>query len=104
MVVAGDLLLARALGVGLNVRVKKTTAITHVLDSGARSNGNLKRAVFADLGSLQVGLEERAHLGIAGTGGVENGEVQSKREHVDEERNDDESHDTSGKVSGENGL
>lgn len=104
MVVAGDLLLARALGIGLNVRVKETSAIAHVLDGGAGSNGNLKGAVLADLGSLQVGLEEGAHLGIARTGGVEDSEVQSKREHIDEERNYNESHDASGKVSGENRL
>lgn len=104
VVVASNLLLARALGIGLNVRVKKTTAIAHILDGSTRSDGNLQGAVLADFGSLQVGLEQGAHLGITRAGGVEDGKVQSKGDHVDEERNNDETHDASREVGGKDRL
>jgi hypothetical protein len=59
VVVASNLLLSGALRVGLNVRVKKTSTVTHVLERGARSKSNLQRAVLAHFSASEVGLEER---------------------------------------------
>jgi hypothetical protein len=58
VVVASDLLLRRALGVGLHVRVQKTTTIAHVLESGARTHGNLQWAVLANFSAPKIGLEK----------------------------------------------
>lgn len=104
VVVASNLLLLGTLGVGLNVRVKKTTTVTHVLDGSARTNGNLERAVLSNLGTLEVSLEEGAHLSIARAGAVENGEVQGEREEVDQERDDDEANNTGDDVGTKSGL
>jgi hypothetical protein len=41
VVVASNLLLLGTLRIGLDVRVKKTTTIAHVLDGCARTNCNL---------------------------------------------------------------
>jgi hypothetical protein len=49
VVVASDLLLRGAFGISLNVRMKKTTSITHILQRRSRAEGNLERAVFANL-------------------------------------------------------
>jgi hypothetical protein len=80
VVVAGNLLLLGALGVSLDVRVKKTTTVSHVLDSRAGTKSNLQGAVLSNLSALEVGLEKRAHLGITGTSTVKNGKVQGERE------------------------
>lgn len=87
------LLLARALRVRLNMRVKKTASVTHVFDSGSRSNGNLERTVLADFRALQVGLEQRAHLRISRAAVFKNQEVEVERKHVDENRDDDQTND-----------
>jgi hypothetical protein len=76
------------------VRVKKATTITHVLNCCAGTNCNFQRAVLSDLGTLEIGLEKRAHLSVTRTTAVENGEVQSKRQEVDQERNDDKTDNT----------
>jgi hypothetical protein len=83
VVVASDLLLLGTLGVGLDVGVKKTTTIAHVLDGCARTNCNLQRAVLSDLGTLEVGLEKRAHLSVTRATTVKDGEVQGKGQEVD---------------------
>lgn len=80
VVVAGNLLLLRALGVGLDVGVKKTATVSHVLDSRAGSKSNLQGAVLSNLSTLEIGLEKRAHLGITRTSTVKNGKVQGERE------------------------
>lgn len=103
VVVAGDLLLSRALRVGLDVGVQETTTISHVLDGRARSVGDFQGAVLADLGALQVCLEQGAHLRITRTCVVENGKVECEREHVDQERDDDEANDASDNVSAQCG-
>lgn len=104
VVVASNLLLLGTLRVGLNVRVKKTTTITHVLDSGARTDCNLERAVLSNLSTLEVSLEERAHLSIPRAGAIENREVQGEREEVDQERDDDEANNTGDDVGTKSGL
>jgi hypothetical protein len=104
VVVASNLLLLGTLGVGLDVRVKETTAVSHVLDSRAGTNRNLERAVLADLGTLEVGLEEGAHLGITRAAAVKDGEVESEGDEVDQEGDDDETDDTGKDVSTENSL
>jgi hypothetical protein len=104
VVVASNLLLLGTLGVGLNVRVKKTTTVAHVLDSSARTNRDLERAVLSNLGTLEVSLEEGAHLSITRAGAVENGEVQGEREEIDEERDDDEANNTGDDVGTKSGL
>mgnify|MGYP005989195533 CR=1 FL=1 len=40
VVVAGNLLLLRTVGVGLNVRVQQSTTVTHVLDGSTRADSN----------------------------------------------------------------
>jgi hypothetical protein len=104
VVVAGNLLLLGTLGVGLNVGVKKTTTVAHVLDSSTGTNCNLQRAVLSNLSTLEVSLEEGAHLSITRAGAVENGEVQGEREEVDQERDDDEANDTGDDVGTKSGL
>lgn len=49
-------------------------------------------------------MEQGAHLGITRAGGVENGKVQGKGDHVDEERNNDETHDASREVGSKDRL
>ena len=93
VVVASNLLLLGSFRVGLDVRVKKTTTVTHVLDCGARTDCDFQRAVLSDLGTLEVGLEKGAHLGVTRATAVEDGEMKGEREEVDQERNDDESDD-----------
>jgi hypothetical protein len=39
------------------MRMEQTTTVAHILDGSSRSVGNFKRAVFADLGSPEVGLK-----------------------------------------------
>ena len=104
VVVASNLLLLGTLGVGLDVRVKKTTAVSHVLDSRTGTNRNLERAVLSDLGTLEVGLEEGAHLGITRAAAVKDGEVESEGDEVDQEGDDDETDDTGKDVSTEDSL
>src|SRR5690606_15637553 len=65
VVVAGDLLLSGAVGVGLDVRVEQSTAISHVLDGDLGTERDLERAVLSDIGTLEVSLEQGAHLGVA---------------------------------------
>lgn len=88
VVITSDLLLAGALRERLNVRVKKAAAVSHVLNRGPRSNGDLKRAILADFRTLQVSLKQRAHLGISRAAVLENQEVEVERKHVDENRDD----------------
>jgi hypothetical protein len=104
VVVAGHLLLARAVGVGLDVAVEKTAAITHVLDGGHGTIVDLQGAVPADLGSPKVGLEERGHLSVARSGVGEDGKVDGEAEQVDEERQDDQANDARHKVGSQHGL
>jgi hypothetical protein len=100
VVVASNLLLSRALRVGLNVGVKKTATVAHVLERGARSESNLQRAVLADFSTSKVGLEERRHLRIARAAVLQNEEVNVEREKVNNERDHDETDDSEGKVCG----
>lgn len=75
VVVAGDLLLSGALWVCLDVRVKKSTTVSHVLDGCTGSVGNLERAVLPDLRTAKVSLEEGAHLSISWAAVLEDSEV-----------------------------
>ena len=83
VVVAGDLLLLRALGIRLDVRVEQTAAVAHVLESRARSKCDLQWAVLANLGASKIGLEEGGHLGIARTAVLEDQEVHPEREEIE---------------------
>lgn len=58
VVVAGNLLLLGALGVGLYVGMQQATAIAHVLQCSPRTIGDFQRTVLADLGASQVRLEK----------------------------------------------
>jgi hypothetical protein len=101
VVVASDLLLGRALGVCLNVRMEQTSSIAHILQGSAGAICDLERAVLADFGTAQVGLEKRAHLSITRTAVLEDQEVEVEGESVDSERNEDETEDTESKVRDE---
>jgi hypothetical protein len=98
VVVTCDLLLSRALGIGLNVRMEQTSTVTHVLQGDAGSVCNLQRAVLSDLGSAQIGLEERAHLGVSGSTVLQNEEMQVEREHVHRQGDKDKTKDTEHEV------
>lgn len=98
VVVASNLLLLGTLGVGLNVRVEKAAAVAHILNGGARSNSKLQRAVLSNLGTAKVGLEERAHLSIAGTAVFQDQEVEPEGEQVDHHGDHDERKDTETEV------
>lgn len=104
VVIAGDLLLLGTLGVSLNVGVEKTTTVAHVLDSSTRAIGDFERAILSNFCAFQVGLEQRAHLGITRTGAIEDGKVKGKGEEVDEERDEDQSHGTSGDMGDQGRL
>jgi hypothetical protein len=104
VVVASDLLLLRALGEGLNVRVQKTTTVTHVLESGARAKSDFERAVDSDFSALEVGLEERAHLSITRTAVLEDEEVHVEREHVNDHGDDDQANNAETEVGCELSL
>jgi hypothetical protein len=104
VVVASNLLLSGALGVGLHVRVKKTATVAHVLERGARSEGNLQRAVLANFSASKVGLEERRHLCVARTAVLQDEEVDVEREKVDNERNHNKTNDSKSKVGGKLNL
>ena len=62
--VAGNLLLKRADGVGLDVRVKQSTAVTHVLERDLGSEDGLERVVRKVIAG-EMRLEERGHLCVA---------------------------------------
>lgn len=94
VVVASNLLLLGTLRVGLDVRVEKTTTVAHVLDGCARTKCDFQRAVLSDLGTLEVGLEKRAHLSVTRATAVEDSEVQGERKEIDQEGNDDKTDDT----------
>lgn len=99
VVVACNLLLVGPLRICLDVRVQQTTSIAHILNSDPRADGDLERAVNTDLGSAEVRLEKGAHLGVSWTGVSEHGEVNRKAQHVDQERQDDETDDSRHDVS-----
>ena len=101
VVVASDLLLSRAFRVRLDVRVKQTSSVAHVLQRGARAVCDLKGTVLANFGAAQVGLEERTHLGVARAAVLEDQEVEVEGECVDSERNEDETEYAESEVSGE---
>ncbi|KAI7092146.1 glycosyltransferase family 39 protein [Hortaea werneckii] len=98
VVVAGDLLLVRAFRESLNVGMQQTTAIAHVLQCGTGAKSDLKRAVLANLGALQVGLEERRHLRVARAAVLEDQEVDPEGEHVDDQGDDNQANDTEAEV------
>lgn len=100
VVVASDLLLGRALGVCLDVRVEQSTSVSHVLQRGAGTVCDFERAVLANLSSSQVGLEERAHLRIAGTAVFEDDEVEVEGEHVDGEGDEDQTENAESEMRG----
>lgn len=104
VVVASDLLLLRALGECLNMRVQKTTTVSHVLECGTRAKSNLERAINSDLSTLKVGLEERAHLSVAGSAVLEDQEMHVEGEHVDDHGDDDQADDAEANVSSELSL
>jgi hypothetical protein len=100
VVVASDLLLGRALGVCLDVRVEQSTSVSHVLQCGAGTVCDFERAVLANLSSSQVGLEERAHLRITGTAVFEDDEVEVEGEHVDGEGDEDQTENAESEMRG----
>lgn len=101
VVVAGNLLLARAVRIRLYVGVQESSTITHVLDRSSRTIRHLERAVLANLGTAQVGLEEGTHLGVTWSAVGEDGKVNGEAEHVDQEWEDDQANDSRGKVGSE---
>jgi hypothetical protein len=100
VVVASNLLLRRAFGVGLNVRVKKTTTIAHVLERRTRAESDLQGTILANFGASKVGLEEGGHLGITRAAVLQDEEVDVEREKVDNERNHNKTDNSESKVGG----
>lgn len=97
VMVTSDLLLRRALGIGLNVGVEETTAIPHVLDGNAGADCDFERGFF-DLRAFEVGLEERAHLCITGTRVLEDDEVEPEASHINRHWDRDETDDAGNPV------
>lgn len=90
VVVTGNLLLSRSFGVCLNVGMKKTTTIPHVLKCNARTECNFKRRVLADFSPTKICLEKGGHLRISWTTILEDKEVEVEGEHVHHQGDDDE--------------
>jgi hypothetical protein len=82
------------------VRVEQSTSVSHVLQRGAGTVCDFQRAVLANLSSSQVGLEERAHLRIAGTAVFEDDEVEVEGEHVDGEGDEDQTENAESEMRG----
>lgn len=99
VVVASNLLLAGSFRVSLHMRVKQSTSVTHVLESSARPNGNLKGAITQGVAS-EVSLEKRAHLSIAGARVFQDDEVRFEGSHVDDKRDSDKTSQAGNPVSG----
>jgi hypothetical protein len=72
--------------------VKETTTPAHVLERNLGSNGDIQR-ILVEIVPDEVGLEERAHLRVTGSGVVEDQEVNLERGHEDQNRDDDEADD-----------
>ena len=98
MMIASDLLLLRPFRVGLDVRMKKTTAITHIFKSSSRTVSDFERAIFSDLCTSKICLEQRTHLRISGTAVFQDEEVYPEGEHVNNERKDNQAHNSRPKV------
>jgi hypothetical protein len=84
--------------------VQKSSSVAHIFEGDTRPNCELKRAVSANLGTSQVGLEKRAHLGITWATVRQHQEVQIKRKHVDQDWDNNQPHNTSNQVFGEHSL
>ena len=80
--VASNLLLVGSFRVGLNVGVKKTTAVSHILNRSPRTICDFKWAIFSNFSSSQIGLEQGTHLSITGPTVLKNGEVGSEGGNV----------------------
>ncbi|KAI3482898.1 hypothetical protein L1887_54220 [Cichorium endivia] len=98
VVVARHLLLLRADGVGLDVRVQQSAAVAHVFERDLGAKGGLGRGE-GKVVAAQVALEERAHLGIARARTAEDGKVRLEAQHVDGERQEDEAEDACAPVT-----
>ena len=95
MVIASDLLLTRSIGVSLDVRVEQAASVSHVLQSGFGAVCDFQWAILSNFGSLEVSLEEGAHLGVSWARFFKDEEVDIEREHVDHDRNDNKANHTS---------
>lgn len=98
MMIASDLLLLRPLRVGLDMRMEKTTTITHIFKRSSRTVSDFKGTIFSNLRTSKIGLEQRAHLRISGTAVFQDEEVYPEREHVNNERKDNQAHNSRPKV------
>ena len=101
VMVAGDLLLSGALWVCLDVRMEKSTTVSHVLNGCAGSVGNLERAVLSNLRTAKVSLEQGAHLSISWAAILEDSEMGCERQHVDDERKNNQPSDSGANVGSE---
>lgn len=93
VVVAGDLLLLGACWVALDVGVQQAATVTVVFDGCFGAVDDLQ-GVRVEVDSLEAGLEEGAHIGVAGSGAVEDGKVEDKVEEVDADGKSNEADDT----------
>jgi hypothetical protein len=88
------LLLLRPFRVGLDVRMKQTAAVAHVLQRRSRAVSNLKRAVLSDFCSFEVCLEQRTHLRVTGPGVFQDQKMYIEGKHVYEQGDDNKPHDS----------
>lgn len=98
MMIASDLLLLRPFWVGLDVGMKKTTTITHIFESSSRTVCDFKGAIFSNLCTSKICLEQRTHLGISGTAVFQDEEVYPKGDHVNDEGKDNQAYNPRHKV------
>ena len=84
--------------------MEETTTVAHVLQSDPGAVCDLKRRVTADLAAFEVCLEQGAHLGITGATLGQDGEMESKGEKIDQERNDDQTNNAGGEMGAQRGI
>jgi hypothetical protein len=94
VVVTGDLLLLRSFREELYVRVEETTAVSRVFDGHFWAECDFEGRV-GEIGTSEIGLEERRHLSVSRAGIFEDQKMDPEWEHVDEQGEENEGENTS---------
>lgn len=86
------------------MRVEKATAVAHVFEGHTRAISQLEWAILADLCSLKISLEERAHLSITRAGFGQDGKVDVEAKQVYKEWQDNETANSRDNVGNQDNL
>jgi len=95
--VRSHLLLPTACRIRLHVRVEER-AVKRIVAHSHHGAVRHQLGPLAELGLVQVGLEERGHVGIAGSRIDEDRKMRNKDEHVQRERHRNQAYGTCNKV------